>query len=339
MGMTSQTQPPLQTPLPFPQSQLHPQLPTQPHPNPNNRPAQLVQIMETGEGEINSVGCNEIRLRSGRIISPEQNHVPQEHGNEKKLAVTASIVVIKEEIRQGRNIVKSQDSDKDAIPSPLFPKRLMIVKPTVYPYFDIVGELMNLYIKIPLLQALQDIPIYTKTTKELCGRKPVKKIKKSSSKVHVVGALSDLILGKETLVKYADPGNPIAIVQIQGCSFPNTLVNLEAAVNILTMETCNALEFHSFDPTSIMLQLADRSMVKPLGTLHDTAISVDSWEYPADFLIINPKSGLEGHPLILGRPWFTTTDVYIGFRLGTMTISRGGVQGISSYNLQPNLVQ
>ena len=78
MEMTSQTQPPLQTPLPFPQSQLCPQLPTQPHLNPNNRPAHLVQIMESGEGEINSVGCNELQLRSGRIISPEKNDVPQE---------------------------------------------------------------------------------------------------------------------------------------------------------------------------------------------------------------------------------------------------------------------
>jgi hypothetical protein len=79
------------------------------------------------------------------------------------------------------------------------------------------------------------------------------------------------------------------------------------------METCNALGFHSFDPTLIMFQLADRSVVKPLDTLHDIAILVDSWEYPADFLIINPKSGHEGNPLILGKPWLTTIDAYIGY--------------------------
>jgi hypothetical protein len=50
-------------------------------------------------------------------------------------------------------------------------------------------------------------------------------------------------------------------------------------------------------------------MVKPLGTLHDIAISVDSWEYPANFLIINPRSGFKGHPLILGRPWLVIADV------------------------------
>jgi hypothetical protein len=85
-------------------------------------------------------------------------------------------VVITEEIEQGGNTVESQDPNKDATPSPPFLEILMIKKPTIYPNFDIVGELKNLYIKIPLLQALQDIPIYAKTIKELCGRKPVRKI-------------------------------------------------------------------------------------------------------------------------------------------------------------------
>jgi hypothetical protein len=53
----------------------------------------------------------------------------------------------------------------------------MIEKLIVYPNFDIVGELKNLYIKIPLLQALQDIPIYAKMIKELCGESPSEKLK------------------------------------------------------------------------------------------------------------------------------------------------------------------
>ena len=162
-------------------------------------------------------------------------------------------MVITEEIEQGGNTVESQDPDKDATPSPPFPEILMIEKPTVYPNFDIVGELKNLYIKIPLLQALQDIPIYAKTIKEICGRKLVRKIKNPSSTVRVVGALSDLILGRKEPVKYSDPRNPIVTVQIQGFSFPNTLVDLGAAINILTMETCNTPGFNCFKPTTIML--------------------------------------------------------------------------------------
>jgi hypothetical protein len=200
-------------------------------------------------------------------------------------------------------------------------ERLMIEKPTVYPKFDIVGEVKNSCVKIPLLQALQDIPIYAKTIKELCGKKPRRK-SKGPSTVHVVGNLSDLILGKKEPVKYIDLGNPMVTVQIQGFFFPNTLVDLGAAIHILIIETCNVLGITSFEPTSIMLALADRLVVKPVGTLQDIEISVDSWEYPTDFLVINPISRLDVHQFILGRPWLATIDAYIGCRISNMEISR-----------------
>jgi hypothetical protein len=139
----------------------------------------------------------------------------------------------------------------------------------------------------------------------------------------VVGTLSDLILGKQELVKYTNPGNPVVTVQIHDYFFPNTLVDLGASTNILTIETCNVLVITSFKPNSIMLQLADSSVVKTVGTLQDIEILVDSWEYPADFLVINPRSRLDGNPLILGRPWLATTYAYIGCRTRNMTIARG----------------
>jgi hypothetical protein len=147
MGMAPQTQPTLQASLQLsqnPQSQLFPQLPSQPHPNPNNRLDQLIQIMENGEGEINFVGCNKLRLRSGRIISPEENDVFQEQ--EKQPTITPPTVEIKEEIEQGGgDIVKSQYPDKGVTPSLPFHERFMIEKPTVYPNFDLVGELKFIY--------------------------------------------------------------------------------------------------------------------------------------------------------------------------------------------------
>lgn len=64
-------------------------------------------------------------------------------------------------------------------------------------------------------------------------------------------------------------------------------------------------------------------MVRPEGTLHDVMVFVDSWKYPTDFLIINPKTRLDGHPLILGRLWLATADAYIGCWQGNMTITKG----------------
>ena len=57
--------------------------------------------------------------------------------------------------------------------------------------------------------------------------------------------------------------------------------------------------------------------------MDDLIILVDSWEYPTDFLVLQPKSQLGGHPLILGRPWLATADPCINYQSGFMTISDG----------------
>ena len=49
-----------------------------------------------------------------------------------------------------------------------FLERLAIAKPVTYPEYDVVNELKNICIKIPLLQAIKDIPIYSKVIKDLC---------------------------------------------------------------------------------------------------------------------------------------------------------------------------
>ena len=87
----------------------------------------------------------------------------------------------------------------------------MIPRPLEHPNFDLLGELKNLCVKIPLLQAIQDIPIYEKNIKELCIKNP-KRRTTTNPTVQIVGTLSDLLSGMETPIKYGDPGNPIVTV-------------------------------------------------------------------------------------------------------------------------------
>jgi len=85
-----------------------------------------------------------------------------------------------------------------------------------------------------------------------------------------------------------------------------------AAINIITLETCGLLGITRFKLTPIMLELADRAIVKMKGTLDVIIVFVESWEYQVDFLVLNPKNNREGHPMILRRPWITIADGYIG---------------------------
>ena len=133
--------------------------------------------------------------------------------------------------------------------------------------------------------------------------------------------LSELLQGKTPLVKYGDPGNPIVTVQIYQASISNTLVDLGEAINIMTCETLKLLGLKNLQPTPTILELVDRLTIRQEGILEDVVISIASWDYLVDFLVLQPKSKPGGHPLILGIPWLATDDAYISCRIGEMTIS------------------
>ena len=99
------------------------------------------------------------------------------------------------------------------IREPPYPERLTLQKEVEQDQFNLLGELKNLYVKIPLLYALHDVPIYARTVRDLCTKKPRKKHRDPPT-VHVIGKLSELIMGKTLLAKYDDPANPTVTVQI-----------------------------------------------------------------------------------------------------------------------------
>ena len=130
------------------------------------------------------------------------------------------------------------------------------------------------------------VPIYAKTLREYCSKKPVKKTKDLLT-IHVMGKLSNFMMGKSTPVKYGDPGNPVLIVQINGVEIPNVLVDLGATINVITTKTMHTLGLQNLKYTPTVLELADRSTIKPMGKLEDVTISVDVWHYPVDFLVLH----------------------------------------------------
>eukprot|EP00253_Pinus_taeda_P021375 PITA_21375 len=169
---------------------------------------------------------------------------------------------------------EKQESEPQAIPP--FPERLTVTTQPNLEEDELLGELKQLCVKIPLLQAIKDVPIYNKLIKEKCFRHPGRR-KKNASTIIVIGQLSDLMLGQVICPKYLDPGSPVVDVHINGTIIPQTLIDLGAAINVMTKDTMLKLNLQSsLRKTSTALQLADRSTVTPKGIVEDVLVSVDS---------------------------------------------------------------
>ena len=121
----------------------------------------------------------------------------------------------------------------------------MIEKPVVHPEYDILNELTNICIKIPILQAIKDIPIYSKVIKELCIKHLGKK-QNDPLTIHVIGEMSECMIGQSWIAKYTNPGAPVVTIIINNTSIENTLIYLGSAIDMMTTAVLEVLQLGQF---------------------------------------------------------------------------------------------
>nr|XP_009594977.1 uncharacterized protein LOC104091360 [Nicotiana tomentosiformis] len=70
-------------------------------------------------------------------------------------------------------------------------------------------------------------------------------------------------------------------------------------------------------PTSMLLQLADRTVKRPSGIIDDVLVQVGKFVFPADFVILDCHVD-EEIPIILGRPFLATGRALIDCKTGEL---------------------
>jgi hypothetical protein len=60
-------------------------------------------------------------------------------------------------------------------------------------------------------------------------------------------------------------------------------------VNLLPYSVYQQLGLGELKPTTVILQLADRSIEKPRGIIEDVIIKVHKFFFPVDFIVLDTK--------------------------------------------------
>ena len=68
-------------------------------------------------------------------------------------------------------------------------------------------------------------------------------------------------------------------------------------------------------PTTVTLQLEDRSLKHPWGVIEDVLVKVDKFIFTADFIVLDMEEDKE-IPIILGIPFLTTGRAMIDVQKG-----------------------
>ncbi|RDX70780.1 hypothetical protein CR513_49934, partial [Mucuna pruriens] len=163
-----------------------------------------------------------------------------------------------------------------------------------------------------LLKMFRKVPKYAKFLKELCVHKR-RKIKRSKEIGGVVSALTrneEITIGAPTLLKKCrDLGIFSVPCTIDECTFADAMLDLGASINVMPASIYRSLNFGDLEPTGMTIQLANRSIVQPLGVL----VQVNELIFPIDFYVLDMDGEASGKEstVILGRPFLMTARTKI----------------------------
>ncbi|XP_070050878.1 uncharacterized protein [Nicotiana tomentosiformis] len=163
----------------------------------------------------------------------------------------------------------------------------------------------SLSINVPLVEALEQMPGYAKFTKDLVA-------KKWSMNFEIIKVTHQVIAIVHSMApKLEDPGASTIPCIIKSVEFAKSLCYLGESINLMPYSVFKTLGIGQPRPTFMRLQMADRTMKRPLGVIEDVLVHVDKHILPANFVILDCEVDYEV-PIILEIPFLATGRFHIG---------------------------
>ena len=159
----------------------------------------------------------------------------------------------------------------------------------------------KLHINIPFVDVLEQMPSYVKFMKDILSRK------RRLSKFETVNLTEECssILQRKLPHKLKDPGSFTIPCKIGNSIFERALCDLGASINLISLSIFTRLGLGEARPTTVTLQLANRSLKHPRGVIEDVLVKVDKFIFPVDFIVLDMEEDKE-IPIILGRLFIET---------------------------------
>ena len=210
-----------------------------------------------------------------------------------------------------------------------FPQRLQKAKGEEQ-FSKFLDMFKKIEINIPFQEAITQMPNYAKILKDILSKK--KKIAEEGI-VSLIATCS-VVIQKSLPAKMKDPGSFTIPCSIGKYEFKEALCDLGASINFMPLSVVQWLSLGELTPTTITLQMADRSMAQPEGVLEDVLVKVGKFIFPIDFVVIRMEEDTQ-IPLLLGRPFLATGAALIDVQKGELTL-RVGDEAVQ-FNLHKSL--
>ena len=96
-----------------------------------------------------------------------------------------------------------------------------------------------------------------------------------------------VIATRSLVQKREDSGAFTIPCTVRSLHFAKALCDLGASINLMPLSIYKKLGLGDPKPTAMRLLMADRTVKRPIGILHDVLVKVESFIFLADFLILD----------------------------------------------------
>nr|GFB37610.1 reverse transcriptase domain-containing protein [Tanacetum cinerariifolium] len=155
--------------------------------------------------------------------------------------------------------------------------------------------------EISFTDALTLMPKFASTLKALIGNKEkLNEMARTPMNKHC-----SAVIPNKLPRKLGDPGKFLIPCEFPGMDECLALADLGASINVMPFFVREALSLPELTPTCMTLELADRSISKPIGIAKDVSFKVGVFQFLADFVVVDFEPDPRV-PLILGRCFLKT---------------------------------
>nr|GEX34275.1 reverse transcriptase domain-containing protein [Tanacetum cinerariifolium] len=169
--------------------------------------------------------------------------------------------------------------------------------------------------EISFTDALILMPKFSSTLKALIGNKE----KLSEMARTPMNEHCSVVILKKLPRKLGDPGKFLIPCKFPGMDECLALADLGASINLMPLFMWEGLSLLELTPTCMTLELADRSVSKPIGIAKDVSVKVGVFHFPADFVVVDFEPDPRV-PLILRRCFLKTSQALIDMHKGELTL-------------------
>ena len=218
---------------------------------------------------------------------------------------------------------------QNCMPTVPFPQRLQKSK-IEEQFARFLKTFQKLEISMPFIEVVTQMPLYAKFLKEIQS----KKRRFAEEGVVNLTATCSAVIKKNFPEKMKDPGSFIIPCTNGGFEIQKALCDSSASINLMPLSVARRLSLGELTPTTVTLQMADRTMEKPEGVIEDVLVKVGKFVFPVDFIILDIEEDSQV-PLLLGRPFLATGVALIDMQKGVLTLRVG--EEVADFNLLQSL--